>query len=151
MAQAQAFGQAQWENKLQPQAQKLQEAVQQRYDATLAPHLAKLQASTAPYTRVAKDSALQTYYGHVLPTYTSIQPYALYCYGVGVDLASNTLVPSSKWAWATGTNFLDRTLLPQLRILYGENVEPQLLRIRERLGRYRDGKRVQAAVDNFHR
>lgn len=46
--------------------------------------------------------------------------------------------------------FLERNVFPKIKILYGENVEPQLIRIGERLGRYRDGKKVKAAVEEVN-
>jgi hypothetical protein len=70
---------------------------------------------------------------------------------VANDFAFNTAIPYSQWAWTTTTVFLDRTVWPKLRILYGENVEPQLVRIGERLGRYRDGKKLKAVIDKVDR
>jgi hypothetical protein len=151
VAQAQALGQAQWEKTLQPQVSKYQGIVKAKYDETLAPHFDKAYTAAGPYYEIAKTNALQTYYGHILPAYTAVQPYALQGYGYASDFTVNTALPYSKWAWTTGGIFLDRTVLPKLRILYGENVEPQLVRIGERLGRYRDGKKIQAVVDEVDR
>ena len=148
-AQAQAFGQTQWEKTVQPQVQKYHGIVKSKYDELLAPHLEKASTAVGPYYDIAKTNALQTYYGHILPTYTAVQPYALHGYAYASDFTVNTAVPYSKWAWTTGGIFLDRTLFPKLRILYGENVEPQLVRIGERLGRYRNGKKIQAVVDEI--
>jgi len=147
VAQAQAFGQAQWDKNVQPQVSKYQSLAWAKYDETLAPHVDKAYTATAPYYDIAKTNALQTYYEHILPTYSTVQPYALQGYGLASDFLVDTAVPYSKWAWASTAVFLDRTVFPQIRILYGENVEPQLVRIGERLGRYRDGKKLKAAVD----
>jgi hypothetical protein len=149
VAQAQAFGQAQWEKTVQPQVLKYQGIVKGKYGETLAPHLDKAYTAAAPYYDIAKTNALQTYYEHILPAYTAVQPYALQGYGLAMDFTVNTAIPYSKWAWTTAGIFLDRTVFPKLRILYGENVEPQLVRIGERLGRYRDGKKIQAVVDEI--
>ena len=151
VAQAQAFGQAQWEKTLQPQVSKYQGIIKAKYNDSLAPHLDKAQSAVGPYYDIVKTNALQTYYEYILPTYISIQPYALQGYDLATDFAVNTAVPYSKWAWATAGVFLDQTVLPRLRILYGENVEPQLVRIGERLGRYRDGKKLQPTVDEIDR
>ena len=70
---------------------------------------------------------------------------------MATDFTRNTAIPYSKWAWTTGVVFVDRIIWPKLRILYGENVEPQLVRIGERLGRYRDGKKLMAVVDGVDR
>lgn len=151
VAQAQAFGKGQWEKIVQPQVLKYQGIVKGKYDETLAPHLDKAWTATAPYYDIARTNALQTYYEHILPTYTTLQPYALQGYGLASNFVVNTAIPYSQWAWTTGRVFLDRTVFPKMRILYGENVEPQLVRIGERLGRYRDGKKLKAAVDEVDR
>jgi hypothetical protein len=147
VAQLQALGQAQWEKNVQPQVQKYQDIVKAQYEQTLAPHVDKVTVTAGPYFDIAKTNALQTYYGHILPTYTAVQPYALQGYGLASDFVVGTAIPYSHWAWTTGGIFLDRTVFPKLRILYGENVEPQLVRIGERLGRYRDGKKLKAVVN----
>jgi len=149
VAQAQAFGQEQWSKNLQPQVSRVQDLARQQYDANLAKHVNTVTDGATPYYNIAKTSALQTYYGHVLPTYRTVQPYAAQGYELASDFAVNTALPYSKWALVTGGVFLDRTVWPRLRILYGENVEPQLVRIGERLGRYRDGKKIQAVVDEI--
>lgn len=151
IAQAQAFGQAQWDKSIQPQVSKYQTIAKAKYDETLAPHLNKAYTAAAPYYDLAKTNAYQTYYGHILPTYTAVQPYALKSYGLANDFVFNTAVPYSRWAWTSGAIFLERTVFPQIRILYGENVEPQLVRIGERLGRYRDGKKLQSVVNGIDR
>ncbi|KAK2624633.1 hypothetical protein QTJ16_005826 [Diplocarpon rosae] len=149
VVQAQAFGQAQWKKSVQPQVQKYQSLVKSKYDETLGPYVGTVIAATSPYYEIAKTNALQTYYEHILPTYTSVQPYAVQGYRLVTDFAVNTVFPYSKWAWTTGAVFLERTIWPQIRILYGENVEPQLVRIGERLGRYRDGKKIKAVVEDI--
>lgn len=151
VAQAQAYGQAQWEKNVQPQVSKYQGIVKAKYDETVGPHVDKAIAATSPYYDTAKTNALQTYYGHVLPTYNTARPYAIQGYGILSNFAVDTAIPYSKWAWTTGSVFIERTVWPQIRILYGENVEPQLMRIGQRLGRYRDGKKLKAAVDKVGR
>ncbi|EKD21228.1 uncharacterized protein L3040_000730 [Drepanopeziza brunnea f. sp. 'multigermtubi'] len=149
VAQAQAFGQAQWEKNLQPEVQKYQAILKEKYEQNLSQHVNTAITVTSPYYEIAKTSALQTYYELILPTYTAVQPYAIQGYGLANNFALNTALPYSKLAWTTGVLFLDRTVWPQIRILYGENVEPQLVRIRERLGRYRDGKKLKAVVEDL--
>ncbi|QSZ31867.1 hypothetical protein DSL72_001436 [Monilinia vaccinii-corymbosi] len=148
VAQAQAYGQAQWENTLQPQVLKYQALVKAKYDQSLAPHWNKFVAATSPYLDQAKTNALQTYNGHIIPTFNTIQPYAIQSYACANDFVIGTGIPYTKWAITSTGVFLDRKVWPKLRILYGENVEPQLVRIGERLGRYRDGKKLQAVVDS---
>lgn len=149
LTQAQAFGQAQWQKSIQPQVSKLNAQAQKQYSETLGPHVDKAVGAASPYYEIVKDNALQTYYTSILPSYNALQPYFQYAYTVGEDFTVQTGIPYAKWAWATGAVFLDRTVWPKVRILYGESVEPQLVRIGERLGRYRDGKKLQSAVDEI--
>ncbi len=132
---------------MQPQITKLSTAAKQQYDQTLGPHVEKVKAATSPYYALAKDSALQTYFTTILPTYNAMQPYVQQAYQLGNKFAVNTGIPYATWAWSSAVVFLDRTLWPRARIIYGENIEPQLVRIGERLGRYRDGKKLQAVID----
>jgi hypothetical protein len=151
VAQAQAYGQAQWEKNLQPQVVKFQAIAAEQYHQHLAPHLEKAAVALGPYYDIASTNALQTYYEFLLPAYTTVQPYAVQGYDIASDFTVNTAIPYTQWALTTTGTFLERTVFPKLRILYGENVEPQLVRIGERLGRYRDGKKLQAIVDEIDR
>ncbi|CAL3970748.1 unnamed protein product [Diplocarpon coronariae] len=147
--QAQAFSLAQWEKNVQPQVQKYQSVIKSKYDETLGPYVGTAIAATSPYYEIARTKALQTYYEYILPSYTTVKPYAVQGYGLATNFAFETVLPYSKWVWTAGAVFLDRKVWPQIRILYGENVEPQLFRIGERLGRYRDAKKIKAAVENI--
>lgn len=151
VAQAQAYGQAQWEKNLQPQVVKFQGIATDQYTQHLSPHLEKAAVALGPYYDIARTNALQTYYEFLLPAYTTVQPYAVQGYDIASDFTVNTAIPYSQWAVTTTGTFLERTVFPKLRILYGENVEPQLVRIGERLGRYRDGKKLKAIVDEIDR
>lgn len=148
VAQAQAYGQAKWEKTLQPEVLKYQAIAKARYDRTLAPHWNKVTEASGPYLNLAKMNALQTYQELVVPTFNLVQPYAVQSYGYANDFVVGTGIPYTKSALTSTGVFLDRKVWPKLRILYGENVEPQLVRIGERLGRYRDGKKLQAVVDS---
>lgn len=147
VAQAQKYGRAQWDKSVQPQVTKINAAAQDQYAKTLAPHVDKVVTVAGPYYVFARDNAVQTYHTSILPTYNALQPHVKKAYKATNAFAIDIGIPYTKWAWTSSLIFLDRTVLPKLRILYGENVEPQLVRIGERLGRYRDGKRLQAAVD----
>ena len=141
-----SYGQDQWEKTIQPQILSAANGAKQQYDTLLAPHVDRVNAATQPYYGLAKDNLLQTFYTHLLPTYTATLPYAEYAYAVGSDFAVQTGIPYARWASSTVAIFVNRTIWPRVRVLYGENVEPQLVRIVERLGRYRDGKKLKAVV-----
>jgi hypothetical protein len=130
---------------------KVQGVATEQYNQHLAPHLEKVNVALGPYYEIARTNALQTYYEFLLPAYTTVQPYALQGYDVASDFTLNTAIPYSQWAVTTTGTFLERTVFPKLRILYGENVEPQLMKISERLGRYREGKKLKSIIDDIDR
>ena len=143
------YGQVQWEKNLKPQLDTAQAKAKVKYDATLAPYVAQLLDATDPYYSAGRSTVLDTYNQYLVPAYKTSQPYAEKTYLVGHKIAVETCLPYTKWALQSAVAFLDRTVRPKLRILYGKNVEPQLMRIGERLGRYRDGKKLKAAVEEI--
>ena len=144
---ARNYSQEQWSKIVKPQIDAAQVQAQSQYTANVAPHVSKASAAAAPYYSAGKDSAFDVYSKHLLPTYEAGRPYFENFYATGHKLAVDIGLPYVRSAWTSTTFFFDRILWPKLRILYGENVEPQLVRIGERLGRYRDGKKIQSVVD----
>jgi hypothetical protein len=136
--QAREFGQYQWEKNVQPQLDLYQQHAHVWYDGSVAPHVEQARHAIKPYVEISKDSALRTYHEAILPAYDLVQPYALLGYGACADYATNTVMPAANWTWTNAYIFLDGTVWPQIRFLYTENVEPQLIRIGERLGRHKN-------------
>ncbi len=145
--QARAFSQEKWEKILKPQIDTAQVQAKKQYDFTLAPHVSKASAAAEPYYTSSRDGASQIYTTHLLPAFGAARPYAEKTYATSYELIFHKCVPYARTAWSSTVVFLDRTIWPKLRILYSENVEPQLVRIGERLGRYRDGKKLKAAME----
>ena len=141
------FSQEKWEKILKPQIDAAQTQAKKQYDSNLAPHVSKVSAAAAPYYTSGRDTVSQIYASRLLPAFEAARPYAEKSYAFGHELFIDTGLPYAQSVWASTAIFFDRTLWPKLRILYGENVEPQLVRIGERLGRYRDGKKIMAALE----
>lgn len=121
---------------MQPELIKYQTLAKTKYDQTLAPHVDHASSAVAPYLEIARTNALQTYHDLLLPTYVVVQPYVKEGYIAASTFTTETAIPSVSWAWNKTNLFLDGTVWPQLRFIYTENVEPQLLKIGQRLGRY---------------
>ncbi|EFQ32847.1 hypothetical protein CGRA01v4_07778 [Colletotrichum graminicola] len=146
LQQAQAYGKAQWDKSIHPKLAVYQKQAQDKYDQTVAPHVAKASTSIGPYYDIARTSALQTYHDVILPSYHFVHPYAAQGYAVASHFTTETAVPSAYWAWNKTYSFLDATVWPQFRVLYIENVEPQLARIGQRLGRYKN--KTKGSIEN---
>ncbi|KAL9068412.1 MAG: hypothetical protein Q9157_006511 [Trypethelium eluteriae] len=147
LAQAQVYSQEQWEKTVRPQLDTTRQRAFQQYEATLKPHVDKAWSAASPYYSNAKDSAEEIYETTLLPAYSWGKPYAETAYKYGNRFAVEVGIPYTQKAGQTLYAFLSRTVWPRLRILYGENVEPQLMRITERLGRYKDSKKLEAEFE----
>jgi hypothetical protein len=137
LAQAQAYAQAQWLKTGKPQVDKLRATAQEQYRHSLGPHVDRAAHVISPYLDMARTSALQTYYEVILPTYDLVKPYAVQAYDAACVFTTDIAIPSVSWAFDRSYAFLDDNVLPHIRAVYVEQVEPQLIRIGERLGRYK--------------
>lgn len=131
------FALEQWRVNGQPRIAQLQAAAAAQYDKSLAPHVSKATALAEPYYAVARAQGGKAVDSYVYPTYQFTKPYAIKGYNASHNFAVMTLLPAAQWGWDHTNAFLDRAVWPQLRVVYVENVEPQLVRIGERLGRYK--------------
>ena len=148
--QAWSYGQNQWEKNLHPQWNSGKVQIQQVYQNSLAPHLNNAYEAVAPSYLASRDGVSKIYNNHVYPNYAASRPYVEKSYEVIHKYALDTGLPYAQWAWTKGTSFVDRTLLPTVTILYGKNIKPQLVRISERLGRYRDGKNLKSSIEDVY-
>lgn len=141
----QAYAWTQWETNGQPRLDRIQELSRERYQQSISPHLNTASQAVGPYYDIVKTNSLQLYYDYLLPTYEFVLPYAVRGFDVAADFTTQTALPAACWAWNKTTVFLDTAVWPQLRIVYVENVEPQLVRIGERLGRHKITKTKMAS------
>ncbi|UKZ51137.1 hypothetical protein TrVGV298_004893 [Trichoderma virens] len=134
---------AQWEKHGQPQVAQLRALSQKQYEETIAPHLERVGEVFGPYYEVGRTNSLQLYNDVLLPTYDLVQPYAHQGYNAASNFTTGTALPAAQWVWARINAFLNRAVWPQIRMVYVENVEPQLVRIGERLERYKNRARTK--------
>ena len=113
----------------------------------MAPQVNKAFAGAAPYYTSSRDSISEIYGSYILPALETSRPYAENFYAFGHKITVETGLPYTQAGWKSTVYFFDHSIWPKLRILYGDNVEPQLVRIGERLGRYRDGRKLKALME----
>ena len=145
----QEYAQAQWQKTAQPKITKLQALTQEKYDQSLAPYLSQAGEVIEPYYGIARTNVLQMYYEHILPGYEFAEPYAAQGYRLTSDFATAKAVPAAYWAYDKSYAFAYTAIWPQVRVLYLENVEPQLVRIGERLGRYKTNAPIGETMIRF--
>ncbi|WPH04934.1 Hypothetical protein R9X50_00783100 [Acrodontium crateriforme] len=156
VANAQKLGHHHWEKTVKPQLHVARQSASEQFDAVLGPHVRKVCDAVQPYYESVKTSAtdiweleVQPIYRRVVPYAQKATPYAHYAYSRGQQIAVQTVLPQAQYAGSIVWSFWSRQVWPKVRVLYGENVEPQLLRITERLGRYKDGKQLQAEIKSI--
>ncbi|CAO2652101.1 Nn.00g003840.m01.CDS01 [Neocucurbitaria sp. VM-36] len=141
------YAEAQYNKAIRPQLQNAQDVVKGQYNLYLGPHVKTASDAAAPYYDQAKASLEEIYHLSILPAYEASLPYLQKAHTHGHHLLVDTVFPHVRSARDAVWAFVVRTIWPQLRVLYGDNVEPQLVRISERLGRYRDQQKVESVVD----
>ncbi|KAG9505259.1 hypothetical protein J7337_002225 [Fusarium musae] len=134
---AQAHTQALWEKNGQPQLVKYQALARAHYDQSVGPYVNQAGEKLGPYYDIARTNGLQMYYEYLQPGYEFVHPYAIRGYDVASDFTTKTALPTAYWTWNKTYTFLDSNVWPHVRAVYVQNVEPQLVRIGERLGRYK--------------
>ena len=138
---------ASWDKIIRPHLQTAQNAAQIQYDAYLGHHVKRASDAASPYYSQVKASSNSVYHESFLPAYEASLPYLRKARVQGHRVVVDVLFPHIRSAKDVTWAFLLRSVWPQLRVLYGDNVEPQLVRISERLGRYRDQQKVESIVD----
>lgn len=136
--QAKEFLAGHWATTGQPHVDRARQLANEQYERSLAPHVEQASQVLSPYYAIARTSAERTYEELLLPSYEFVRPYALTAYDAARTVTVEQVIPSTVWAFNTTYSFLDRNVWPHVKGIYAEQVEPQLLRIGQRLGRYRD-------------
>ncbi|KAL6834235.1 hypothetical protein J3E69DRAFT_326344 [Trichoderma sp. SZMC 28015] len=129
---------AQWEKHGQPQVAQLRALSQKQYEETIAPYMERAGEVFGPYYEIGHTNSLRLYYQVLLPSYELVQPYAHQGYNAASSFTTGTALPAAQWVWGKTNAFLNKAVWPQVRMVYVENVEPQLVRIGERLERYKN-------------
>lgn len=148
--QAKKYAEAQYDKSVRPQILLVQAKGKEQYDQYLGHHVKTATDAVAPYYTQIKASLDEIYHLTILPAYEASLPYLRRAHAEGHHMLVHIVFPHINSAKDATWSFFLRTIWPQLRVLYGDNVEPQLVRIFERLGRYRDQKKVESVMDSLH-
>lgn len=147
IAKAKDYTWSRWEANGLPQLKKAQEAAQQAYDDNLAPHVQKASEVAAPYFETARENALNVHEKHIIPAITYSQPHVQAAYVSAQRFALEKGLPFVQHAWTNLVIFVDGTLWPFIKRMYGDNVRPQLVMIGERIAKYQEGRKLQSVMN----
>ncbi|KAJ6164105.1 hypothetical protein N7470_002777 [Penicillium chermesinum] len=146
---AQAYGASQWNAQVTPRIQEAQDKAYRLYMAQVDPHVQKGVNAVSPYYEKASAAAFAVYWNHLVPFYTRSQPFIGKTYTAGQEILTTHVMPGARYTWSSAVYFANSSLWPRITGLYSEQVEPQLVKIGQRLASYREGKRLRAVVEDL--
>jgi hypothetical protein len=150
VAQLQDYAEGTWSSTLKPRLEIRRKWAKNEYDKQLGPYVDQARRATEPYAKKVYSELVDMYETTLIPLYHRAVPIANDVYQQGSHITTDVIFPNVQYAQQVTFDFLRRQLWPTLVVLYGENVEPQLTKITERLGRYKDSKKLQAAIDEVN-
>jgi len=174
---ARDYGYRYLQRNLGPRLDNVKDILRHYYTLYAEPHLASVQAVIGPLTKHvlpllsnAQIIARKQWQFVVIPAYNRSKPHVRRAHTRVQRYLNRVARPYALWLYETSYHYTTAKALPQarslasqilrlvktqvwypIRILYGENVEPQLSKIRERLTSYRDSKKIEAAVEAVDR
>lgn len=144
---ARAYLQTQWDKYALPRLRRAQQSAQLAYEENLAPQVQKVSEVAAPYYETALENAVNAHEKHIIPAIAYSQPHIYKAYATAHNFVLAKAVPFAQHAWKHLIIFVDGTLWPFVKKVYGDNVRPQLVMIGERIAKYQEGRKLQSAMD----
>lgn len=149
--QARVFGEAQWKARITPRLEAARVQAHQLYVAQVDPYLQQGLSVVSPYYQKAYGAAQAVYWNQFVPLYTRSQPFIGKTFSTGQQVLTTHVMPGARYTWSSVVYFANSSLWPSVTGLYSEQVEPQLVKIGQRLASYREGKRLRAVVEEMDR
>ncbi|KAL3444881.1 hypothetical protein BJX65DRAFT_166126 [Aspergillus insuetus] len=144
---AQVYGQQQWDANVVPHIQTAKTKANDWYEVQVAPHVQQVTNTVSPYYQKVYGAYWTTLDGYVLPFVATYRPFIGKTYASGQEILTTTVLPYAHSTWYHTVYFVNNSVWPKISNLYSENVEPQLVKIGQRLASYREGKRLRSATD----
>ncbi|KAH1623181.1 hypothetical protein KXV58_008659 [Aspergillus fumigatus] len=145
--QARAYGQQQWEAQVIPRLQNAKERAIGLYKSTVDPYVQHAKDVVFPYYNKVDGAVITVWDGYVFPVFARSRPFIGKTYTSGQNVLATTVLPYAQSTWSSVIYFANSALWPKLTGLYSENVEPQLVKIGQRLASYREGRRLRKVMD----
>ncbi|KAM5439522.1 hypothetical protein MferCBS31731_004622 [Microsporum ferrugineum] len=141
--QATELAKSQWNQRVSPHIDPLQKQATDYYVSSVDPHVRTAQSIAVPYIRVAAAQSIRIKDNYLIPSYISSRPVIERACAAVHNFIISTIAPYTRKAWSAVFVFLNGTVRTQITHLYSENVEPQLVKIGEKLASYREGRTIQ--------
>ncbi|KAL4791150.1 hypothetical protein BDV19DRAFT_393394 [Aspergillus venezuelensis] len=143
---AQAYGQEQWDANVVPHIQTAKGKANDWYVVQVKPHVDTASATVSPYYTKVNGAYWTVVDGYVMPFAATYQPFIGKTYTSGQEILTTNVLPHAQNAWFSTVYFVNNSLWPRVSSLYSENVEPQLVKIGQRLASYREGSTLRSVA-----
>ncbi|KAJ5542879.1 hypothetical protein N7535_005302 [Penicillium sp. DV-2018c] len=151
LVKVQAYGLEQWQLQVNPRVKTAQDKVHQLYLTEISPYVQQSVGVISPYYQKAKNAVVTVYQGHLVPLYAHSKPFIGKTYSTTRGVMVTHVLPRAQYIWSSAVYFANSSLWPHVTGLYSEQVEPQLVKIGQRLASYREGKHLRAVVEEVDR
>jgi hypothetical protein len=149
VASVRSFVGGRWDGAVEPRLQQGKQWVSDKYDENLSPHVERAVEASDPYVRQMREELQDLYESNLVPIYDRALPYMETCYQYGRHATLHVVYPYVWQMQSATSKFITTRVWPRLVLIYGINVEPQLMRIRERLARYTSAKKLQHVIEDM--
>ena len=137
-----------WTETVTPRLHATRNSLARSYSSSVKSHITKTRDIVVPRYQATAESLAHVRDNYFSPYYAQLEPGVSRTYAVIHDLISNKILPHGKKLCLVSVDFVNGTLRPWVARLYFENVEPQLIRIGNKL---REGKRTPLMGDKVER
>lgn len=137
-----------WTETVTPRLHATRDSLVRSYSSSVRPHITKSRDFVVPRYQATKSSLAHVRENYFSPYYSQLEPGISRAYYVLHDVISNQVLPRGQKLWIVSVDFVNGTLRPRIARLYLENVEPQLVKIGNKL---REGKGSSLTAEKVER
>lgn len=140
-----------WQGTVDPKLRDLKKTAQGKYDTHVAPHARRVCEVTAPHHKTMREiyefscyhfNFIRSFYVDRYNRY--VHPTVVNAYEVSYDVTTTRVLPYISRTLTAFFEFMNGTVRGHVTGLYSQNVEPQLVKISQKLASYREAQENKA-------
>ena len=147
LEQGSRFLQMRWEMIVTPWLHSARDSVIRGYGVTVRPYIRRINAVVVPRYQAVTRFITGLHRAYVSPLYLRVELGAGKVYNAVDIMFSRYISPWIQRIWSVLATFANDTIRPRVSGVYAENIEPQLVRIGQKLASYREEKVVHRMTD----
>lgn len=145
------YSKSQWHAKAMPHLNSLRKLAIDWYTAVVIPRISSVADTISPYYKKSSEAVIYLQRFYILPHYVKLMPTLERVYFIMHDVLMNNIVPWGNRSSSGIVTFVNDVFFPRVTGLYTQNIEPQLVKIGDKLAGYRQGKKLRAIFEEDQR